>query len=205
MTGELLLRDTLERIRRDLDRWPSGQWQQAVNLPLLASYGGSNPPLSTTWKSQNRNWKLEYRSEIEADVVLSFNFRISSFVAGGGSNSVVESQPSKLLVAGSIPVSRSISKFENGNSKLGNRRMSHEFLFSNFEFRASVARRADVAQSVEHVLGKDGVSGSIPLIGSRNFAAGPIRHESDFEEGAKGSGLASKPTEGLITHAAPEI
>ena len=27
---------------------------------------------------------------------------------GGGSNSVVESQPSKLLVAGSIPVSRSI-------------------------------------------------------------------------------------------------
>ena len=26
---------------------------------------------------------------------------------GGGSNSVVESQPSKLLVAGSIPVSRS--------------------------------------------------------------------------------------------------
>ena len=27
--------------------------------------------------------------------------------AGGGSNSVVESQPSKLLVAGSIPVSRS--------------------------------------------------------------------------------------------------
>jgi hypothetical protein len=35
----------------------------------------------------------------------------SSFVAGNkcGSNSVVESQPSKLLVAGPIPVSRSIS------------------------------------------------------------------------------------------------
>jgi hypothetical protein len=28
----------------------------------------------------------------------------------GGSNSVVESQPSKLLVAGSIPVSRSIAR-----------------------------------------------------------------------------------------------
>jgi hypothetical protein len=28
----------------------------------------------------------------------------------GGSNSVVESQPSKLLVAGSIPVSRSIDR-----------------------------------------------------------------------------------------------
>ncbi len=28
---------------------------------------------------------------------------------------------------------------------------------------------ADVAQLVEHVLGKDGVSGSIPLIGSRDL------------------------------------
>ena len=35
--------------------------------------------------------------------------------------------------------------------------------------RALGARRADVAQLVEHVLGKDGVSGSIPLIGSRDF------------------------------------
>jgi hypothetical protein len=31
-----------------------------------------------------------------------------------GSNSVVESQPSKLLVAGSIPVSRSKSRFREG-------------------------------------------------------------------------------------------
>ena len=31
----------------------------------------------------------------------------------GGSNSVVESQPSKLLVAGSIPVSRSMISFED--------------------------------------------------------------------------------------------
>ena len=34
----------------------------------------------------------------------------------GGSNSVVESQPSKLLVAGSIPVSRSK---ESGNCEIG--------------------------------------------------------------------------------------
>ena len=33
---------------------------------------------------------------------------------------------------------------------------------------SSLHLRADVAQLVEHVLGKDGVSGSIPLIGSRN-------------------------------------
>ena len=33
----------------------------------------------------------------------------------GGSNSVVESQPSKLLVAGSIPVSRSTTSCECGH------------------------------------------------------------------------------------------
>ena len=49
---------------------------------------------------------------------------------------MVESQPSKLLVAGSIPVSR------------------------------SRLRKADVAQLAEHVLGKDEVTGSIPVIGS---------------------------------------
>src|SRR5215207_76618 len=36
----------------------------------------------------------------------------SSIASGGGSNSVVESQPSKLLVAGSIPVSRSTTRAE---------------------------------------------------------------------------------------------
>ena len=50
---------------------------------------------------------------------------------------MVESQPSKLLVAGSIPVSR------------------------------SMFFRADVAQLAERVLGKDEVTGSIPVIGSR--------------------------------------
>ena len=49
---------------------------------------------------------------------------------------MVESQPSKLLVAGSIPVSR------------------------------SMFFRADVAQLAERVLGKDEVTGSIPVIGS---------------------------------------
>jgi hypothetical protein len=57
-----------------------------------------------------------------------------------GSNSGVESQPSKLLVAGSIPVSRSIV--------------------------TSCLERAHVAQMVEHVLGKDGVTSSILVVGS---------------------------------------
>jgi hypothetical protein len=52
---------------------------------------------------------------------------------GCGSNSMVESQPSKLLVAGSIPVSRSIAKMETRKSKV--ERRGDEFRFSNFEFR----------------------------------------------------------------------
>ena len=94
---------------RNLDRWLSGQKQQTVNLPALAAYGGSNPPLSTISKFETRKWKLEAsRHEAAAG-----EFRISGFdcrdvvEAWGGINSVVESQPSKLLVAGSIPVSRS--------------------------------------------------------------------------------------------------
>ena len=58
------------------------------------------------------------------------------FACNRGSNSGVESQPSKLLVAGSNPVSRS---------------------------RASWAQ---VAQAVEHVLGKDGVTSSNLVLGS---------------------------------------
>ena len=54
---------------------------------------------------------------------------------------MVESQPSKLLVAGSIPVSRS----------------------------RVAGLRADVAQLVEHSLGKGEVIGSIPIISSIKF------------------------------------
>ena len=57
-----------------------------------------------------------------------------------GSNSGVESQPSKLLVAGSNPVSRS-----NALQALS---------------------WAQVAQAVEHVLGKDGVTSSNLVLGS---------------------------------------
>ena len=57
-----------------------------------------------------------------------------------GVTQLVESQPSKLLVAGSSPVSRS----ENCS-----------------------IRDADVAQLVEHFLGKEEVTGSIPVISSR--------------------------------------
>ena len=58
--------------------WPSGQWQQTVNLPGFAL------------------------RRFESSRLHHFTF------LDRGSNSGVESQPSKLLVAGSNPVSRSI-------------------------------------------------------------------------------------------------
>ncbi len=67
---------------------------------------------------------------------------------------MVESQPSKLLVAGSSPVSRSqrIKKTDERQRPL----------LSFF-----LQKNADVAQLVEHILGKDEVTGSIPVVSSR--------------------------------------
>ena len=49
----------------------------------------------------------EVKVESKKNEQISIQFSIAR-ISKGGSNSVVESQPSKLLVAGSIPVSRSI-------------------------------------------------------------------------------------------------
>ena len=70
-----------------MGRYPSGQREQTVNLPPYG-FGGSNPPLPT---KQHRSTGT-----------------VTSVHKKSGSNSGVESQPSKLLVAGSNPVSRSI-------------------------------------------------------------------------------------------------
>ena len=64
-----------------LEVWPSGQWQQTVNLPGFAL------------------------PRFESSRLHHFSFPV---FRARGSNSGVESQPSKLLVAGSNPVSRSI-------------------------------------------------------------------------------------------------
>src|SRR5208282_6553542 len=94
------------------DRWLSGQKQQTVNLPTPVVYGGSNPPLSTSLEIETRNWKIrDPHDPRNSERDTSFQFRVSK---RGGSNSVVESQPSKLLVAGSIPVSRSKDAVASG-------------------------------------------------------------------------------------------
>jgi hypothetical protein len=74
---------------------------------------------------------------------------------------LVERKPSKLGVAGSSPVSRStlvvvadgVLTWPAYRPYVGTSRP------------IAIDRRAQVAQSVEHVLGKDEVSGSIPLLG----------------------------------------
>ena len=76
-----------------------------------------------------------------------------------GNSSAVERQPSKLGVAGSNPVSRSIDLSAAASSSAGGGR-SADFTHS-----------AHVAQLAEHALGKGEVSGSIPDMGSRYVLA----------------------------------
>ena len=81
----------------------------------LTCYGGSNPSLPTTrFAGGGHKMPIAHVAQLVEHVlgkdgVSSSNLLVgSSFTAPfRGSNSVVESQPSKLLVAGSIPVSRS--------------------------------------------------------------------------------------------------
>ena len=100
---------------------------QTVNLAAKA-FGGSNPSLPTARESSQNNRMIH-------------NGKNYAVVA-----QLVEHQPSKLRVAGSIPVRRSDS-----------------FGYSTW---ANTSQVAYVAQSVEHVLGKDEVTGSIPVVGS---------------------------------------
>ena len=88
----------------------------------------------------------------------------------GGNSSAVERQPSKLGVAGSNPVSRSIvtgtawpAWTEGGLSEMRGAAMADAA-------RDIDNRLAHVAQLAEHALGKGEVSGSIPDMGSRFFS-----------------------------------
>ena len=87
---------------------------------------------------------------------------------------MVESQPSKLLVAGSIPVSRSNLRSRAGASRElrmasgeATACMSRRRVVRQADCRPSaVSAKADVAQLAERVLGKDEVTSSILVIGS---------------------------------------
>ena len=116
---------------RQSEGCPSGQREQAVNLPASA-YEGSNPSPSTA-------------------VVSRRSGAIRSYLAGVAQ--LVERQPSKLNVAGSTPVSRS----------------------ADSRWQSS----AHIAQVVERVLGKDEVTSSNLVVGSRGLASGaPVASRS---------------------------
>jgi hypothetical protein len=156
---------------------PSGQREQAVNLPAYA-YAGSNPALSTSAPRRGAAVSVlclgssapPRRSELGGAPLGSLGFgpkRSAGEQSGTGERTagtkrsrarslrpvsrlagvaqLVERQPSKLNVEGSNPFSRSTAP-------------SHRFVTSV---------PAHLAQLVEHVLGKDEVTSSILVVGSK--------------------------------------
>jgi hypothetical protein len=120
---------------------------------------------------------------------------------------VVESQPSKLLVAGSIPVSRSILRSRGSRAsfgwqategrtkrtvgkRLGSRNENGRLVGRSRESTKVRAAKADVAQLAERVLGKDEVTSSILVIGSSSarYAGGDGRPGSPSERRGPQSG-----------------
>ena len=75
---------------------------------------------------------------------------------------MVERQPSKLRVAGSNPVSRSRMKGWSSEFFV----IKRFLLFGSWRWTDDSGLNAHVAQSAEHILGKDEVTGSIPVMGS---------------------------------------
>ncbi len=89
------------------------EWLMAADCKsaALTCYGGSNPSLPTIPDRGEAHVAQSVEHVLGKDGVSSSNLLVGSSFApnalSGGSNSGVESQPSKLLVAGSNPVSRS--------------------------------------------------------------------------------------------------
>ena len=169
-------------------RYPSGQRGQTVNL-LAYAFGGSNPPLPTIVSAGLRT-DSSAGGPFEMGVAPSrpVDRRAVDTVGSAfcGNSSAVERQPSKLGVAGSNPVSRSIvasafsparnvgGLFEMGVAPTGPvcRRVAAPVVARSADGARSTdsTDSAHVAQLAEHALGKGEVSGSIPDMGSRYFS-----------------------------------
>ena len=134
---------------RTTEGCPSGQREQAVNLPASA-YEGSNPSPSTVVVPRG---------------VMSHCFGALHSLAGVAQ--LVERQPSKLNVAGSNPVSRSLVRSHSVSS--------HSSSSADSRWQSS----AHIAQVVERVLGKDEVTSSNLVVGSRGlFRGAPVASRS---------------------------
>ena len=131
---------------------PSGQREQAVNLPAHA-YVGSNPTPSTsviaarTARGSRRGMSRQRRG---FDLALNF----------AGVTQLVESQFSKLKVDGSSPFSRS-------NVRVAASALE-QLAACTLKPINITTRNAHLAQMVEHVLGKDEVTSSILVVGSNS-------------------------------------
>ena len=139
---------------------PSGQREQAVNLPAHA-YVGSNPTPST-----NVDTARSARGLLPGMRNPRWGLRPSR--GSAGVTQLVESQFSKLKVDGSSPFSRSTFP--------GAARTKFDTV------RVTSTNTAHLAQLVEHVLGKDEVTSSSLVVGSaevRTVVTIPVRRESE--------------------------
>ncbi len=127
-----------------MERYPSGQREQTVNLPAYA-YGGSNPPLSTVRRAVRGNAPSVREGRSCAGVAQLV--RASAFQAEGRE---FESR---------LP----LSTIEDARVRRDDPQCARR---ARAAMGKDVGTRcAHVAQTVEHVLGKDGVTGSSPVVG----------------------------------------
>jgi hypothetical protein len=194
---------TTGHVKQVSESCPSGQREQAVNLPDL-SYAGSNPALSTTLSV---GFTDPSRSSSKGMNGGGSCFSGLGLVKPAGVAQLVERQPSKLNVEGSSPFSRSQSlrfaaarlakqnplatRLTRQSTRVGSLgagaaepRTGAERTFVREHRTAGEAKpaakiptrrfsrhnettAAHLAQLVEHVLGKDEVTSSILVVGSK--------------------------------------
>ncbi len=132
---------------------PSGQREQAVNLPAYA-FVGSNPTPSTSSGPGCIAREAQLR-------LYGRGFGPSNVSVSAGVAQLVERQPSKLNVVGSSPISRSGGCQPSA--------VSHQ-LEPRAVRRPKSAVIAHIAQLAERVLGKDEVTSSTLVVGSNKLS-----------------------------------
>ncbi len=165
------------RLAHTTERYPSGQREQTVNLPASA-YGGSNPPLSieigrTVATISAGIAQLVRASAFQAEG-RGFESRFPLFSpANGGDGSSSSGRRGKDTGSSTA---NGATDGGRGSANSGKHRCSRLLNGSRCKARGSERpsnaadgpsqqAAAQVAQSAEHVLGKDEVGGSIPLLG----------------------------------------
>ena len=156
-----------------MEGFPSGQRDQTVNLTAQPSEVRILPPPPT---------ERVVRTILEAGVAVGFEQTESATSTASGCSSMVEPQPSKLMTWVRIPSpAPRVTRVETRAAANGGRRFLTETIA---EARAEMStlgpRRAHaglergryssahIAQSVEHFIGKEEVTGSNPVMGSRS-------------------------------------